>query len=154
MSTALVLAALGLVAGLATALRYQLPTTPEGDLAPSRHWPEPVVVREPEPEQGPVLVTVRYRIDPGQAHEFARAMRVVRRQRRRDGAMRWGLFSDASDPRCYVECFLVESWAEHLRQHERVTEADRAVEAHALAFHSDPEPPSVSHLIAQPLPRE
>jgi hypothetical protein len=28
----------------------------------------------------------------------------------------------------YVETFIVSSWAEHLRQHERVTNADRAVE--------------------------
>jgi len=29
----------------------------------------------------------------------------------------------------FVEWFLVESWAEHLRQHERVTIDDREVEA-------------------------
>lgn len=67
--------------------------------------------------------------------------------RRRDGAIRWGLFYDTADPSRYVETFIVESWAEHLRQHERVTVADRAVEERALAFQIGDAPPTVSHLI-------
>ena len=37
----------------------------------------------------------------------------------------WELFTDTEDPEHIVECFMVESWLEHLRQHERVTVADR-----------------------------
>lgn len=120
----------------------------ELDLTPSMHWAEPVVVWEPDPEDGPVLVTVEYCIAPEQAREFVRAMRDVRRLRHRDGAMRWGLFVDVAEPSRYVETFLVESWAEHLRQHERVTAADRAVEERARSFHRGDAPPRVSHLIS------
>jgi len=35
---------------------------------------------------------------------------------------------DSADPRRCVECWLVESWAEHLRQHDRTTQSDREVE--------------------------
>lgn len=49
------------------------------------------------------------------------AMQGLRRQRMRTGAFQWGLYSDAADPSRYVETFLNESWAEHLRQHGRVT---------------------------------
>jgi hypothetical protein len=68
--------------------------------------------------------------------------------RRRDGAIHWGVFQDMADPGRYVETFVVESWAEHLRQHERLTVSDRATQDRAEAFHTGPERPAVSHLIA------
>ncbi len=71
-------------------------------------------------DQGPVLVTVEYRIDPASGSEFARAMRGMRRIRLRDGAIEWGLFHDTIDLTRYVEFFIVESWLDHLRQHERL----------------------------------
>jgi quinol monooxygenase YgiN len=94
------------------------------DLSPSLRWPEPAVVIGVEPEEGPVLVTVEYRVYPERSQEFVRVMHEFGRIRRRDGAARWGLFRDLADPTRYLETFLVESWAEHLRQHERLTMAD------------------------------
>jgi hypothetical protein len=68
--------------------------------------------------------------------------------RRRNGASRWGLFRDPAHPRRFVETFVSESWAEHLRQRERLTMADHAIEERALAFHqADGRPPVVSHLV-------
>jgi hypothetical protein len=46
-----------------------------------------------------------------------------------------------------METFVVESWAEHLRQHERLTVTDRIAEERALAFHVGDEPPLMSHYI-------
>jgi hypothetical protein len=54
--------------------------------------------------------------------------RLLRPIRRRDGAVFWELFVDSADPNRCLECFLVESWAEHLRQHDRTTIADGEVE--------------------------
>jgi hypothetical protein len=48
---------------------------------------------------------------------------------------------------------VTESWAEHLRQHERVTAEDREAEQRARAFHLGPEPPKITHLIAEQLPK-
>ena len=79
--------------------------------------------------------------------------RDVRRIRLRDGAFRWDLLSDPGDPGRYVESFLVESWIEHMRQHERITVADREVEERARRYHLGPAPPAVSHFIARELPR-
>jgi MFS family permease len=145
---ALLLAAAGLLLGLLAAARYRLAEGARLDLTPSLHWPQPAVTVEPPAEHGPVLVTVEYRIDPMQAVDFTRAMRQVRLERLRDGAMRWGLFHDPADPARYVETFLVESWVEHLRQHERVTLADREAEVRARSLHTGPTPLTVSHLIA------
>ena len=144
---ALTCAALGLVLGLPAAARYRLAADTDLDLTPSLHWPAPAVALEPDLEGGPVLVTVEYRIDPERSHEFSRTMHAQSRVRRRDGAIQWGLFVDVTDPGRYVETFVVESWAEHLRQHERVTVADRDLEDRTRSFHIGDTPPVVSHFI-------
>ncbi len=148
-SAALVVAAAGMLVGLFATARFRVPSGPGGDLAPSLHWPAPVVAFDPPSHQAPVLVTVEYRIDPARAAEFAAAMQEMRRIRQRDGEMRWSLYVDAADPSRYVETYISESWIDHLRHHERITVADRAIEARARAFHLGGEPPRVSHMIAQ-----
>jgi MFS family permease len=144
---ALAWAAATLVAGLAAMIPYRLKLDEEINLAPSLHWPEPKPVTPPPLDAGPVLVTVEYIIDPKRAHDFISAMQPVKELRRRDGAYRWGVFYDPSNPKRYLETFVVESWAEHMRQHERVTIADREIEDAVRAFHTGKNPPVVSHLI-------
>lgn len=143
MPAALQLAAIGLLSGIALSVRYRL--TAGEDMTPWVHWPGPIVMTEPSIESGPVLVMVEYRIDPKNSHDFALAMRALRSIRLRDGAIQWGLFSDAADPDRFVETFMVESWAEHLRQHERMTIADRNVEEHVRGFHTGGALPKVNH---------
>jgi quinol monooxygenase YgiN len=124
------------------------------DLVPSREMPSAVTLSSITINLsraiGPVLVTIEYRVDPGKADEFAQAMQELGRVRRRDGAAFWGLYRDLSDPRRHVETFIVESWAEHVRQHGRATVEDRRVQERILAFHSGDGPPAVSHCIAEP----
>ncbi len=122
------------------------------DLTPSFHWPMPQPVIEPEPERGPVVVTVEYRIDPARRQEFLEAMQPVGRIRRRDGAISWTVLSDVADRARYTEAFVVESWLEHLRQHARVTRSDRHVLDHARSFHTGSEPPVVTHYLVEPPP--
>jgi MFS family permease len=147
-SAALLLSAAGMVAGLIATLGVHLRTGEGLNLAPSRQWPAPRV-HELEPEQGPVLVSIQYRIDPDRAAEFSAAMSDLRRIRLRGGAMQWGLFADSSEPGLYTELFLVSSWMEHLRQHERITVADEEVRLRVGSFHLGPEPPAIQHLIAE-----
>ncbi|MCL1462988.1 MFS transporter [Argonema galeatum] len=146
-SAALSGAAIGLVVGLIAALPYRLIAGEKLDLTPSLHWPEPVVAIELNLEEGPVLITIEYRIDPARSHDFAEAMHALSRVRRRDGAIRWSLWKDTALPNRYLETYVVESWAEHLRQHERMTVADLGEEARVRAFHIGDKPPLVSHLI-------
>jgi MFS family permease len=135
------------VVGLLAALRYRIALDEELDLTPSLHWPEPHLLLEPKPEQGPVLVSIDYRINPQEAWEFTQAMRALGVIRRRDGAIRWGLFQDTADPARFVETFIVETWMEHRRQHERMTVADRDIEKRAFSFHIGSGRPRVQHLI-------
>jgi Transmembrane secretion effector len=93
------------------------------------------------------MVTVEYRIDPTRREPFLTALDRLGHERRRDGAYAWGVFEDAADPARFVETFLVESWLEHLRQHERVTNADRVLQEHVQLFHLEGAP-KVTHMIA------
>jgi len=144
---ALLVAVFGLIAGLMLITRYRLAEGEKIDLTPSLHWPEPRMIVGLEPEGGPVLVEVEYFIELERAHEFTKAMDDVRRERLRDGAMRWGLFTDSANPNRFVETFLLESWVEHMRQHERVTKSDRMAEELARAFHIGAGTPKIVHLI-------
>jgi MFS family permease len=148
-SSALMCAAAALLIGLVAAYFYPLPAGAELDLEPSLHWTDPVVVNELHFKDGPVLVTIDYQIDPERAAEFVAAMNEVKRISRRDGAMRWGLFKDTANPSHYVETFLVESWAEHMRQHARITNEDRTAQDLARSFHLGEIQPRVTHLIAE-----
>jgi quinol monooxygenase YgiN len=81
-----------------------------------------------------VLVTIEYRVRSDKRKEFVRAMQAVREMRRRNGAYFWGLFHDSAEPTRYIECFMDESWIEHLRQHERASVADREIRERAKRF--------------------
>jgi MFS family permease len=148
-ANALLCAAAALILGNTAAYFFPLRAGEELDLEPSLHWSDPILISEPNPEDGPVLVTIDYQIEPQRAREFAAAMLEVKRILRRDGAMRWGLFTDPARPGHYVETFLVESWAEHMRQHARITNEDRGAQERVRAFHVGDTPPVVTHLIAQ-----
>ena len=152
-SAALLCAAIGLIVGLLVTWRFRLVAEENLSLTPSTHWLEPIVLINPQPEQGPAITYIEYRIDPKSADDFLQAMKEMRRIRQRDGAIRWNLLRDTADPQRYIETFVTESWVEHLRQHERVTGEDREVEERAQAFHLGPEPPKVTHLIAEQLPK-
>lgn len=120
----------------------------ELDLTPFRdrpHPPEPI-----EPETGPILVELRYRIPRGKSAGFRDAMRAVRRIRIRDGAIRWSLFEEPShgeEPIEFLESFLSSTWGEHLRQHHRATKEDREILQGAYALDPDGKP-RVEHLVA------
>jgi MFS family permease len=143
---ALLVAAAGGAAAALFGRRLALPSGEEV-LDPSRHWPDPQATVPVEPEQGPVAVQVEYRVPPERQLVFRAAIAPLGEIRRRDGAIGWGVFADAEDPLRVVEWFVLASWAEHLRQHGRVTVADRAAQEAVNALHEGPEPPRVTHLI-------
>lgn len=137
---ALALAALGLH-------RVRLPRG-DTELTPSNHWPEPLVDTPVDHERGPVMVQVEYRIREADRAAFLRALDDLARQRRRDGAYAWGITEDMHAPERLVEWFLVESWGEHLRQHQRVSVADARQQAEVNRFHQGPGQPLVQHFVA------
>jgi MFS family permease len=141
------MAAAGALVAIPLTWRWKLQTGAAIDLTPSMHWPAPVATDEIEQDRGPVLVTVEYRIDPRNRQAFLGALEKLGYERRRDGAYAWGVFEDAAEEGLMVETFLVESWLEHLRQHDRVTNSDRLLQEVVHRFHIEGTP-KVTHFIA------
>jgi len=110
--------------------------------------PEPVM--PVEPDEGPVMVTVQYQIDPARAEDFNRLMQATRQARLRQGALSWGLFRDSEVAGRYIEYFVDENWLEHQRRLERFTAADADLREQRLAFHLGAEAPRVHRYIAEP----
>jgi MFS family permease len=121
---------------------------PEVDFSPAAVRDAPEVAIEIGPDEGPVMVTVEYLIDPARAADFAALMQLTRAARLRQGALSWGLFRDTSVPGRYVEYFIDESWVEHQRRLERFTAADAELRARRLAFHLGTEPPRLRRYVA------
>jgi predicted MFS family arabinose efflux permease len=123
------LAAAGALVAIPLTWTRKLQTGAGVDLTPSMHWPAPVVTQDIDRDRGPVLVTVEYRLAADKDREaLLAALEKLSQERRRDGAYEWGVFEDAAENLLFLETFLVESWLEHLRQHERVTNADRVLQ--------------------------
>lgn len=70
---ALLASAVGIVACLLLRLFFSLPE-PSTTLDAWNHWPKPTMFVQPEPDDGPVLVTVEYKIDPVKGPEFLEAI--------------------------------------------------------------------------------
>jgi MFS family permease len=144
---ALLLAVALLAVALILSRVMPLPKITRLDLRPSHAWKDPDLAMELDLASGPVVVTVEYRIAEEDWTEFMDAMMQLRRIRRRDGARRWTLLQDLSDPQTWVERFQSPSWGEHLRHHRRTTFEDRAIELKPMSLHRGSAPPLVRHLV-------
>jgi len=145
---ALLAAALMLIAVLAVVRNVPLTSVGSLDLTPSAHWPAPVVSGELEPDRGPVMILIEYHVDPADKEAFLSALRRFSAERRRDGAVDWNVFQDAENDALWTESFVVASWLDHLRQHDRVTKTDADLQEDIRKFHQGAEAPRIRHLIA------
>jgi MFS family permease len=140
------LAALGALLAIPLTWHFKLQTGAGLDLTPSMAWPAPIVAGDLEERAGPVMIAVEYIVAVKDRDAFLAALERVALERRRDGAYAWGVFEDAAEAGRFVETFLVESWLEHLRQHERVTKADSMLQKRVQRFLLSPS--KVTHLVA------
>jgi len=153
----LAIAAGGLVLTLPIVRRFHILQGPVPDHTPykwKRPAPQPIPfpTMDSEPADdlnyaGPVRISVDYRIPAESYAEFTRAIHDLRGVRLRDGAIRWGIYRDATDPEHLNETFVMESWLDYLRSRERVTAADEQIRERVRALHRGPEPPRTTHQI-------
>ena len=155
---ALSVAAAGLLITFPFARRFHILQGPLPDMTPHQAKnPAPQLGPDTEVTDGPVRISVEYRIPAANYAEFTSAIHQLRAVRLRDGALRWGIYRDAIDPERLNETFLMESWLDFLRSRERITAADEKVRARVRALHKGEEPPKISYQIyakeiANPMP--
>jgi MFS family permease len=147
-SRSLLAAAAGMLLTLPFAMRFHLLRGAPPDLRPFQpNRPAPQVVIEPGHEDGPVLVTIEYRIRADDYAQFTHAIHQLRGVRMRDGAIRWGVYRDTAAPERITENFVTESWLEFLRERERMTTSDRAILDRVRGYHQGASPPVASFMI-------
>ena len=144
--------ALSIVVTIALARRWRFDHIADVDLSPApMAAPEARLVEDGD-AGGPALVVVAYQIRPEVEDEFLRALRLVGRVRRRTGATDWSVYRDADKPYRFVETFVLSSWDEHMRQHQRRTVTDFVLQQELHQYLLDGTEPTAKHYVAPPEP--
>jgi len=151
LSATLLAAAVGLALGPVAGLRYRFQPIPPEELLPAGDWPAPHLAADSSPD-GPVMVSIEYRPREELGDDLLAALEDARFSRRRTGASAWRVWQDAADPSRIVEQFVVASWDEHLRQHDRVTSRDQQRLDKIRALTDEARPTTVTHWLT-PQPR-
>jgi MFS family permease len=149
LSATLAIVAGGLLVGPVAGLRYRLRRISPEELLPIGDWPQPVLAGPAAPG-GPVQVTIEYFALGGREDELMAALEGTRFSRRRTGASAWRLWRDSAEPSRILEQFVVVSWEEHLRQHERITVRDQSRFDQARSMTDPAHPTTVTHWLAAP----
>jgi len=146
-TVALTTAAVGALLALALCYRWRISGVEMIDLTPSLHWEMPVTHDQITHNRGPVMVVVHYRLDAVNHDEFLALVHELGRSRRRDGAYAWDVLEDAKDPTHYIEYYMVESWLEYLRVHERVTITEKILQDKIKQLLIEKKKPEVTHFV-------
>ena len=144
---ALLSAAAGLSVAALVTRRWPVSGNDRLDHTPSGHWRKPEPRTPVEHWQGPVMVTVRYQVADENAPEFLELVQRLGRSRRRDGAFDWGILQDTTTHGAYMEFFMVETWLDHLRQHERISRQDEVLQLRIRALLAEGTAPVITHYV-------
>jgi hypothetical protein len=96
---------------------------------------------------GRVMVVNTWRIAPEDRAPFLQILEDLRRVRLRTGAVRWRLYRNVEHPDRISELFMLPSWEEHLRQHDRLDVEAAEIIARARSF-DVADGPVTRHLVA------
>jgi predicted MFS family arabinose efflux permease len=94
------------------------------------------LIYTPQPHDGPMSITVEFKVDCAHGREFVNLMREVRLIHLRNGAYNWQLNEDITRPNTFCLGMIVPSWNEHLLQSERLTKTERELLERVWSLHS------------------
>ena len=101
----------------------------------------------PNPEDGPVTITMEFTIRPEDREEFLSLMTKVRLMFLRNGASLFRVDETLEEPGKFRTEMLVNSWAEHLRQHARITREENELFSKAMAMNANGNTPPIRHYL-------
>ncbi|AZO11688.1 MULTISPECIES: MFS transporter [unclassified Mesorhizobium] len=148
--TALIAAAVAMLAGGAIGFFLPLPQQPTLNLDPLNRFKEPMLALDLKPRSGPIAIMIEYIIREEDVPEFLATMAERGRIRRRDGARNWTLARDLENPGIWIEHYHTPTWIEYIRHNRRATHADAVVGERIRALHSGENPPRVRRMIERP----
>ncbi|SDD35151.1 Predicted arabinose efflux permease, MFS family [Bradyrhizobium brasilense] len=99
---------------------------------------------------GPLVVEIEYRVALERARAFHSVMQDVQLYRQRNGAYGWSIARDIADPELWTERYHCPTWLDYLRQRNRWTDSERALDHQAMAFHEGPEPARIRRMLERP----
>ncbi|RUN78398.1 MFS transporter [Sphingomonas sp. TF3] len=104
----------------------------------------------PDRQDSPVMLLTEFRIDVADRARFLELMQERRRIRGRNGARRWQLLQDMSDPELWVETIHLPAWSDYLRHRERLAEHEVRLFAQIAALDRGGKAPRVRRFVAAP----
>ncbi|WP_234685931.1 MFS transporter [Bradyrhizobium monzae] len=99
---------------------------------------------------GPVVIEIEYRVAEENARAFHGIMQDVQLSRQRNGAYGWSIARDTADPELWTERYHCPTWLDYLRQRNRWTQSDLALDRQALAFHIGSNPVRTRRMLERP----
>ena len=123
----------------------------EEDLPPVCPIEHAIPDRNIDHDEGPVMISVEYQIDPNHMQEFKKLMKQSKNARLRQGAMSWSLFEDAEKEGKILEYFVFETWADYLRRFDRFTTNDLNLQDERFSFHLGDTAPIITRRVASRL---
>ena len=105
-------------------------------------------LHEPALTDGPIVVTMEFRVPLARQARFLQLMRALRPVILRKGTSSVRLDRDLGDPELIRLETQDSTWAEHLLQHERLTQDDTALWEAAQALHVGPHPVPTRHFLS------
>jgi len=100
---------------------------------------------------GPIVMEIEYRVDPDKARLFYAVMQRVQLSRQRNGAYGWSIARDIADPELWTERYHCPTWHDYLRQRNRASDSERALQRRALEIHVGPEPVRIRRMLERPI---
>lgn len=129
LQTALVSAGLTMAVSAVLVLPLRLSRYMDVDTDTATLLADPPTVTSVHDDDGPILLTARWQIDPAHRDDFVAAMEPVRRALKRQGALSFRLVEDVEQPGHMLESFTMATWSEYQRLPHRATMADKEIHA-------------------------
>ncbi|MHB0791028.1 MFS transporter [Bradyrhizobium sp. 5.13L] len=99
---------------------------------------------------GPLVVEIEYRVALEKGRAFHNVMQDVQLYRQRNGAYGWSIARDIAEPELWTERYHCPTWLDYLRQRNRWTQSERALDEQAMSFHVGPEPARIRRMLERP----
>ena len=93
------------------------------------------------------MICISYQVHDGNQTAFLLAMEKLGKSRRRDGAWEWNIMENINATGIFQEFFLVVTWLDHLRQHERISKQDAIIQDEILSYLKEGSEPVITHFI-------